>query len=69
MAIAPGEIVQLKSGSPALTVVGVQAQTVEVIWFSEEVGEFRTQTLPIVAVEELEIEDFELDEEDETEDD
>ncbi|QTL03376.1 DUF2158 domain-containing protein [Aquabacter sp. L1I39] len=68
MAIAPGEIVQLKSGSPALTVVAVEGEKVEVVWFSEEAGEFRSQSLPLVALDELEVEEFELDEDDEDED-
>lgn len=68
MAIAPGEIVQLKSGSPALTVVAVDGDKVEVVWFAEETGEFRSQTLPLVALDELEVEEFELDEEEEDED-
>lgn len=69
MAIAPGEIVQLKSGSPALTVVAVDGDKVDVVWFAEETGEFRTHSLPLVALDELEVEEFELDEEDEDEDD
>lgn len=67
MAIAPGEIVQLKSGSPALTVVAVDGDKVDVVWFSEETGEFRSQTLPLVALDELEVEEFELDEEEDEE--
>lgn len=69
MAIAPGEIVQLKSGSPALTVVAVDGDKVDVVWFAEETGEFRSHSLPLVALDELEVEEFELDEEDEDEDD
>ncbi|MEW6255089.1 MAG: DUF2158 domain-containing protein [Pseudomonadota bacterium] len=64
MAIAPGEIVQLKSGSPALTVVAVDGDMVEVVWFAEEVSEFRTQKLPAIALDALELEEFDLDEED-----
>ncbi|MFG1420974.1 MULTISPECIES: DUF2158 domain-containing protein [Roseixanthobacter] len=65
MAFAPGEIVQLKSGSPALTVIAVEGETVEVLWFAEEVVEFRTQKLPAVALDALEIEEFDLDEDEE----
>ncbi|MFG1465329.1 DUF2158 domain-containing protein [Xanthobacter sp. DSM 24535] len=68
MAFAPGEIVQLKSGSPALTIIAVDGEIVEVIWFAEEVAEFRTQKLPAVALDVLEIEEFDLDEDEEEED-
>lgn len=67
MAFAPGEIVQLKSGSPALTVVGVAGEDVSVLWFADEVSEFRTQSIPAIALETLDIADFE-EEEDEDED-
>ncbi|GLI23174.1 uncharacterized protein YodC (DUF2158 family) [Xanthobacter flavus] len=67
MAFAPGDIVQLKSGSPALTVVTASETEISVVWFAEDVSEFRRETLLAVAVEKLEIADFE--EEDEEEDD
>lgn len=67
MAFAPGEIVQLKSGSPALTIIAVDGEVVEVVWFAEEVEEFRTQKIPAIALDALEIEEFDL-EEDEEED-
>lgn len=70
MAFEPGEIVQLKSGSPALTVVEALTADVKVVWFAEEVGEFRTQTLPAVALEIIDLTEFEEeDEEDEAEED
>ena len=71
MAFAPGDIVQLKSGSPALTVVTASETEVSVVWYAEEVDEFRTHTLPVVALEKLEVADFEEveDEDDEEEDD
>lgn len=69
MAFGPGDIVQLKSGSPALTVVGVAGDEVKVFWYADEVGEFRAQTLPSVALEPLDLDDFADAEEDEDEDD
>lgn len=70
MAFTPGEIVQLKSGSPALTVVAVEGEAVTVLWFADEAGDFRTTSIPAVALETLDIADFEEDEdEDEDEDD
>ncbi|MFG1295334.1 MULTISPECIES: YodC family protein [Xanthobacter] len=62
MAFEPGEIVQLKSGSPALTVVEVQEQDVKVVWYAEEVGEFRSQSLPAVSLETLDLTEFEIEE-------
>ncbi|QRG08830.1 DUF2158 domain-containing protein [Xanthobacter dioxanivorans] len=68
MAFAPGDIVQLKSGSPALTVVSTAGEGVSVIWFAEELSEFRDRVLPAVALDKLEVADFdEEDDEDEDE--
>lgn len=64
MAFEPGDIVQLKSGSPALTVVGVDGEEVKVFWYADEVGEFRSQSLPAIALESLDLADFEEEEED-----
>jgi len=71
MAFEPGEIVQLKSGSPALTVVEALTADVKVVWFAEEVGDFRTQTLPAVALEIIDLTEFEVeeDEDDDAEED
>ena len=70
MAFAPGDIVQLKSDSPALTVVMASDTDVSVVWYAEEDGEFRTHTLPALALEKLEVADFDdEDEEDEADED
>lgn len=69
MAFEPGDIAQLKSGSPALTVVEVLEQDVKVVWYAEEVGEFRSQTLPAVSLESLDLTEFEVEEEDDAEED
>lgn len=68
MAFAPGEIVQLKSGSPALTVIAIAGEEVEVVWYADEAGEFRTQKIAAIALETLDLSDFE-DEDEEEEDD
>lgn len=68
MAFAPGDIVQLKSGSPALTVVAVDGEEVKVFWYADEIGEFRSQTLPAIALETLDLADFEDDEDEDEED-
>lgn len=67
MAFAPGDIVQLKSGSPVLTVVAVHDGQVEVVWFAEEVAEFRSHSLPDLSLDAVELEEFDLEEEDEDE--
>ena len=69
MAFAPGEIVQLKSGSPALTVVTASETEVSVVWYAEEDDAFRTHTLPVIALEKLEVADFEDEDEEEAEED
>ncbi|MEP9354051.1 DUF2158 domain-containing protein [Xanthobacter sp. KR7-65] len=68
MALAPGDIVQLKSGSPALTVVTASETEISVVWYAEDVSEFRKDTLPSVAVEKLDVADFDEEDEDEEED-
>lgn len=67
MAFEPGNIVQLKSGSPVLTVVAVKDEMVDVIWFAEEDAQFRTHTLPSIALDEVELEEFDLEDESESE--
>lgn len=70
MAFEPGDVVQLKSGSPALTVVAAEGENVKVIWYADEVAEFRSHEVPAVALEILDLSEFEQDEdEDEDEDD
>lgn len=69
MAFVPGDIVQLKSGSPALTVVGVDGAEVTVFWYADEVGEFRSHKLPEIALEPLDFSDFETDEEEDEDED
>ncbi len=69
MAFAPGDIVQLKSGSPALTVGSESGETVEVVWYADEVGEFRTQSLHAIVLEALELAEFEDDEEEDEDED
>lgn len=63
MAFNPGDVVQLKSGSPALTVIELHDADVNVVWYAEEVGEFRTRTLPAIALDALDLTEFETEEE------
>jgi len=49
MAFEPGEVVYLKSGSQALTVVVVDEDNIECVWISDS-GEFFRETIPSVAL-------------------
>ena len=49
MAFEPGDVVYLKSGIQALTVVGVDEDSIECVWIGEE-GEFFRETIPSVAL-------------------
>ena len=43
MAFLPGEIVQLKSGGPLMTIIKVEdAKRITCMWYAQEQGEFRT---------------------------
>jgi uncharacterized protein YodC (DUF2158 family) len=64
-----GAVVQLKSGGPALTVLGQVGDRVHGVFFSDELGEFRETMLPAVALEEVEFEELEEAEEEEEEED
>jgi uncharacterized protein YodC (DUF2158 family) len=55
---AAGDVVALKSGGPAVTVLSHEGDAVKVIFFSDEIGEFREATLPLVAVEAIDPEDL-----------
>ncbi|CAA9359737.1 MAG: hypothetical protein AVDCRST_MAG90-2941, partial [uncultured Microvirga sp.] len=54
----PGDIVQLKSGGPALTVVGEDGDNIRVLFFSDEIGEFREASIPAFALEPVEYEEM-----------
>lgn len=49
MAFEPGDVVYLKSGSQALTVVIVDEDNVECVWISDG-GELFRETIPAVAL-------------------
>jgi uncharacterized protein YodC (DUF2158 family) len=49
MAFEPGDVVYLKSGNLAMTVVAVDEDGVECVWIGEE-GEFFRETIPSVAL-------------------
>ena len=61
----PGNVVMLKSGGQALTVVSTSAQGVQCVWIGEE-GDLFSATLPAVALEVFDM-DMETDDEPEGE--
>ena len=64
---AAGEVVNLKSGGPALTVLAQAGDQVMCVFFSEEIGEFRQTMLPAFALENYD-EDADDDQEDDESD-
>ena len=52
-----GDIVQLKSGGPAMVVTGESGEGVQVLWYGEMVDEIRTTTVPAFCLVEAEIEE------------
>ena len=58
MAFLPGEIVQLKSGGPLMTIVKVEdAKQITCMWYAQEQGEFRTQVFEQTWLDQIDIED------------
>jgi uncharacterized protein YodC (DUF2158 family) len=49
MAIAPGDVVVLKSGGQPLTVVAVKGNSVECIWLADD-GKLHRETIPDMAL-------------------
>jgi uncharacterized protein YodC (DUF2158 family) len=63
MALEIGDIVQLKSGGPVMTVVKVDGkEAVTCTWYASQQGEFRSQVFPEVLLDEIELEDDDDDE-------
>lgn len=69
MEFEPGDVVELKSGGPLLTVIAASTEAVSCIWFEETQGEFRKQDFPPVVLVKTELEEDEDDEEEEDEED
>ncbi|VTZ49739.1 conserved hypothetical protein [Methylocella tundrae] len=65
----PGDIVQLKSFGPAMTVVSVDAEGVHVLWYGEATDELKTHVIPAIALEKITVLDEDEDEEDEDDED
>ncbi|KAA5602201.1 YodC family protein [Blastochloris sulfoviridis] len=54
-----GDIAQLKSGGPLLTVSGVEKNAIQCVYFADEIGEFRTYDFSPALLVHVEIEDAE----------
>lgn len=63
MSYSAGNIVVLKSGGPAMTVVAANGEDVECVWIGEE-GDLFRQAIPAVALEAVEVEEDDEDDED-----
>lgn len=68
MDLKPGDVVTLKSGGHALTVVEVNEDAVSCLWMGGE-GELFRETLPLAVLERVDTEDSDDEDEDEGEDD
>ena len=62
MNFAAGNIVVLKSGGPAMTVIATSGENVECLWMSD-IGELSRDTIPAIALEIVEVDDEDEDEE------
>ena len=47
----PGDVVELKSGGPAMTVIEVKEDGVHCMWYGEAADELRTEIIPAICVE------------------
>lgn len=54
MTFSEGDIVSVKSGGPALTVISVLGEHVTCLYFSDELGEFKEAVIPAFALESIE---------------
>lgn len=61
MEFKKGDIVQLKSGGPAMVVTGQAGDGVEILWYGEMVDEIKTTTVPAFCLIEAEIEEADED--------
>jgi uncharacterized protein YodC (DUF2158 family) len=68
MELKPGDVVMLKSGGHPITVVEVDEDKVECLWMGTD-GDLFRETLPLVALESIEIDSEDDEESDDDEDD
>jgi uncharacterized protein YodC (DUF2158 family) len=67
MELKPGDVVTLKSGGHALTVVEVNEDAVSCLWMGNE-GDLFRETLPLAVLERADDEDEDEDEDEDDED-
>jgi uncharacterized protein YodC (DUF2158 family) len=67
MELKTGDVVMLKSGGQPLTVAEVKGDDILCLWMGSE-GDLFRETLPLAALDRLEVEDEDEDDEDEEED-
>jgi uncharacterized protein YodC (DUF2158 family) len=65
----PGDIVQLKSFGPAMTVIAVTGEGVQVLWYGEVNDDVKTHVIPAIALEKITVLDEEDDEDEDDDDD
>lgn len=66
----PGDVVQLKSMGPAMTVYAVKEDGVHCLWYAESNDEVKTEIIPAICLEKIiDLDDDEDEDEDEDEDD
>ena len=68
MELKTGDVVMLKSGGQPLTVADVKGDDILCLWMGAE-GDLFRETLPLAALDRLEVEDEDEDDEEEDEDD
>ena len=64
MSFEPGDLVQIKSGSPALVVTSIDADGVHCLWHSEMDDAVKTATIPEIALALIDLSDLDHDEDD-----
>ena len=64
MELKTGDVVMLKSGGQPLTVAEVKGDDILCLWMGSE-GDLFRETLPLAALDRLEVEDHDEDEDDE----
>jgi uncharacterized protein YodC (DUF2158 family) len=63
----PGDVVELKSGGPAMTVIGLKEDGVHCLWYAESTDEVKTAVVPTICLEKAT--PWETDDEEDEEDD
>ncbi len=64
MALVPGDVVQLKSGGPLMTVVALEKTDVRCIWHSQSAEALCSALIPAAALDHIDLADDEDEDED-----